>query len=551
MSWWLLGISMVATTFAADTPNFVTNVVRTNGVSGNWEWWSFLLTGLLTVFVYAKLWKRSGVLTDLEFYELRYSGRPAAFLRGFRALYLGVLFNCVVMANVILAAIKLSSVLLGISPEVAVSIAGTVTVIYTLLGGLRGVILTDCFQFITAMVGAIAAAAVLCNLPEVGGFANLIVHENVQGKLNLLPDFNDMHVLVPLLIMPLAVQWWSTWYPGAEPGGGGYIAQRMLGAKSESDATTATLLFQIAHYALRPWPWIIVALTSLVVFPDLPSIQAAFPQIDSRMVKHDIAYPAMLTLLPPGLLGIVIASLIAAFMSTISTHLNWGSSYITHDFYRRFISPEASEQRLVQIGRVSTVGLMIVASIIALNLKSAKDSFDLILKIGAGTGLIYILRWFWWRINAYTEIAGMAISFVTALFFQLVYPRLELPELEKWQQLLASVGITTVGWILVTLLTRPTDSQTLSSFYQKIQPAGPGWRPTKEQLAAQGVPVSTDNSLTIGIAAMLAATFLVYALLFGIGYLLYGETWSAMLSLLVACVATFAIVKLWPRLRME
>ncbi len=344
MSWWMMGLSMVATTFAADTPNLVTGIVRQNGVSGNWVWWAFLLTGLLTVFVYARLWQRSGVLTDLEFYEIRYSGSAASFLRGFRAIYLGVIFNSLVMANVILAGIKLGSILLGATPLQTVVVAGTVTVAYTLMGGLRGVILTDCFQFVMAMVGAIAAAVVLCDLPQVGGFSNLLQHPNVVDKLSMLPDFSDTDALLPLLIIPLAVQWWSSWYPGAEPGGGGYVAQRMLGSRSEQDATTATLLFQVAHYALRPWPWIVVAFASLVVFPTLESIQQAFPDIDPAVVRDDLAYPAMLTFLPPGLMGLVIASLIAAFMSTISTHLNWGASYISHDVYRRFMNPDATEQ---------------------------------------------------------------------------------------------------------------------------------------------------------------------------------------------------------------
>ncbi|MEM6473981.1 MAG: sodium:solute symporter family protein, partial [Planctomycetota bacterium] len=396
MPWWMLGVSMVATTFAADTPNLVTGIVRKDGVSGNWVWWAFLLTGLLTVFVYARLWKRSGVLTDLEFYEIRYGGKPASFLRGFRAIYLGVVFNCLVMANVTLAGIKLGGILLGLSPVQTVLLAGTVTVVYTFLGGLRGVILTDCFQFVLAMIGAAAAAFVVCDLPEVGGFANLLNHENVSGKLRLLPDFSDTQALVSLLIVPLAVQWWSSWYPGSEPGGGGYVAQRMLGARSERDATTATLLFQVAHYAIRPWPWIVVAFASLVVFPDLSDIRAAFPNIDPSIVKDDLAYPAMLTLLPSGLLGVVIASLMAAFMSTISTQLNWGSSYIAHDFYRRFVKPEASERELVTIGRLSTVALMILSSVFALMLESAMDGFSILLQIGAGTGLIYILRWFWW-----------------------------------------------------------------------------------------------------------------------------------------------------------
>jgi Na+/proline symporter len=554
MSWWLLGISMVATTFAADTPNLVTELVRKNGVSGNWAWWSFLLTGLLTVFVYAKLWKRSGVLTDLEFYERRYSGRPAAFLRGFRAIYLGVVFNCLVMSAVILAAIKLSGMLLGIGPVETVLITGTVTVIYTLLGGLRGVILTDCFQFLFAMVGAVAAAAVICNQPEIGGFANLLAHENVAGKLSLFPDFNDTNVFVAIFVIPLAIQWWSSWYPGAEPGGGGYVAQRMLSAKSESDAATATLLFVVAHYALRPWPWIIVALASLVVYPDLASIGSAFPDIPKNSVRDDLAYPAMLTRLPSGLLGVVTASLAAAFMSTISTHLNWGGSYLAHDFYHRFVNPQATEKQLVRIGRSSTVGLMAIASLLALSLESALDGFSIILQIGAGTGLIYILRWFWWRINAFTEIAGMAASLGVALSFRFIYPSLSeslgLPALEDWHQMVIGVGLTTAIWLLTTFLTRPTDPVVLESFYQSIRPGGRLWGPVHDSLAKRGIEVESDHSLTAGILAMVICTFLVYSLLFGVGYVLYGQTFSAILCFVVATTATIAIVKIWPQLKM-
>ncbi|MCC9642485.1 Na+:solute symporter [Rhodopirellula sp. JC740] len=551
MPWWMLGLSMVATTFAADTPNFVANVVRTQGVSGNWMWWSFLLTGLLTVFVYARLWKRSGVLTDLEFYEIRYSGRPAGFLRGFRAIYLGVVFNCLVMANVTLAGIKLGGILLGWSPLQTVLLAGTVTVAYTLMGGLRGVILTDCFQFVLAMVGAIAAAVVVCDLPEVGGFANLLVHENVAGKLSLLPDFSDTNALIPLLVIPLAVQWWSSWYPGSEPGGGGYVAQRMLGARSELDATTATLLFQVAHYAIRPWPWIIVAFASLVVFPDLQSISEAFPNIDPKIVKDDLAYPAMLTFLPSGLLGIVIASLMAAFMSTISTQLNWGSSYIAHDFYRRFVAPDASEKTLVTVGRVSTVGLMVIAGLVALTLESAMDGFSILLQIGAGTGLIYILRWFWWRINAFTEIAGMVVSFVVAMFFRFGYPMLGWERPEDWQQLLIGVFVTTIAWLLVTYLSPVTDLVVLKDFYRRIRPGGSGWRPIRDALAEEGAELDSGESITAGIRAMVAATFMTYALLFGTGYLLYGQWASFAVSLFVAIAGGITLVRCWPSLKIS
>ncbi len=551
MRWWMLGLSMVATTFAADTPNLVTGIVRQDGVSGNWVWWAFLLTGTLTTFVYARLWKRSEVLTDLEFYEVRYSGRPAQWLRAFRAFYLGVIFNCLVMANVILAGIKLGGILLGLEPWVVVTVAGSVTVIYTLMGGLRGVIWTDCFQFVMAMVGAVAAAWVVCGLPEIGGFNNLLQHENVQGKLSLLPDFGDINAFLPLFLIPLAVQWWSSWYPGAEPGGGGYAAQRMIGARSEKDATLATLLFQVAHYALRPWPWIIVGLASIVVFPTLQSIRDAFPQMDPQFVQDDLAYPAMLTFLPSGLMGLVIASLVAAFMSTISTHLNWGASYMAHDFYNRFLNPNASEAQLVSVGRVSTVLLMVAASFFALTLQSAMEAFNIILQIGAGTGLIYILRWFWWRINAWTEVTGMVVSLAVALFFKFRYPTLGLPVLESWQTLLISVGVTTGAWLLVTLLTPPTRPETLDSFFRKVHPDGPGWQPVRERLMAQGEKVEQGNSIATGLQAMFGSTFLVYALLFGTGYFLYGQ-WPAFLaSVVVAAISGGWLVTLWPKLQMD
>ena len=418
MPWWLLGVSMVATTFSADTPNLVTDIVRKNGVAGNWAWWAFLLTGMLTVFVYAKLWRRSEVTTDLEFYELRYSGKGAAFLRAFRAIYLGVFFNVVIMATVSLAAIKIGGVMLGLEPYETLLIASIVTVIYSSLGGLKGVLLTDFFQFFIAMIGAFAAAYYILDLPQIGSLNNLLTHENVAGKLDFLPDFSDPNAYIPLFLMPIAIQWWATWYPGAEPGGGGYIAQRMLAAKDEKNAIGATLFFNIAHYAIRPWPWILIALASLIVFPNVSDISAAFPNIPADKLGDDLAYSAMLTFLPTGLIGIVLASLIAAVMSTLSTHLNWGSSYIVNDFYLRSLKPEATDKQLVAVGRISTVGLMALSAVLALALSSALDAFNILLQIGAGTGLIFILRWFWWRINAYTEISAMAISFVVAIFFE-------------------------------------------------------------------------------------------------------------------------------------
>jgi len=552
MPWWLLGISMVATTFSADTPNLVTDIVRKNGVAGNWAWWAFLLTGMLTVFVYAKLWRRSGVMTDLEFYELRYSGKPAAFLRGFRALYLGVFFNIVIMATVCLAGIKIAGVLLDFSPVTTLLIASVVTVIYSALGGLKGVIITDFFQFIMAMVGAIWAAVVILNLPEVNGLENLLAHESVQPKLNILPAFDDPSVYIPLLIVPLAVQWWSVWYPGAEPGGGGYIAQRMLAAKDENNAMGATLLFNIAHYALRPWPWILIALASIVVFPTMESLQQAFPNLNANVINDDLAYPAMLTYLPSGLLGLVVASLIAAFMSTISTHLNWGSSYVVHDWYQRFMKPEASEKELVLVGRISTVVLMALAALLALALNNALQAFNILLQIGAGTGLIFILRWFWWRINAYTEIAGMVISFMVALYFEFGHTQLGFEPLLDYQKLLSGVAVTTVTWFVITLITPPTKHATLVSFYKHIRPASAGWKPVIRRALDKGEMSPSDvavGKLPLEIACLFIGAITVYSTLFAVGFYLYNNLMAAGIATGVAAVGGIFLFRVWGTIR--
>ena len=415
LPWWLLGLSMVATTFSTDTPNLVTDIVRTNGVSGNWVWWVFLLTGLLTVFVYAKLWRRSDVATDMEFYELRYSGKAGRFLRGFRSVYLGIIFNVLAMAGVTLAAIKIGAIMLDLSAIETVLYAGGVTLIFSTAGGFRGVVYTDFILFFTAMAGSIGAAIYLVNLPEVGGVSSIMSNEAISEKISMFPDLSDKETLWTLLVIPFAVQWWSSWYPGAEPGGGGYIAQRMLAAKNENHALGATLFFNVMHYALRPWPWIIVALASLIIYPDLASLSEAFPNISEDKLGQDLAYPAMLTLLPTGLLGLVLASLISAYMSTISTHLNWGSSYVVNDFYLQLINKNASQKELVNVGRFSVVILMIISSVIAILLTNALQLFDIILMFGAGTGSIFILRWFWWRINAWSEIAAMLSSGIISI----------------------------------------------------------------------------------------------------------------------------------------
>ena len=554
MPWWLLGVSMVATTFSADTPNFVTNVVRTQGVAGNWAWWAFLLTGMLTVFVYAQLWRRSGVLTDLEFYELRYSGPAARFLRGFRAIYLGVFFNIMIMAGVSLAAIKIGSVLLGLSAYETLAIASTVTVIYSMLGGLRGVIYTDFIQFFLAMLGSIWAAYIILGHPEIGGLESLLTHPNVSDKLSLIPDFNDRDMFITVLVIPLAVQWWSVWYPGSEPGGGGYVAQRMLAAKDEKNAMAATLFFNIAHYALRPWPWIIIALASLVVFPDLASIAATFPHIDPEVIKikDDLAYSAMLTYLPAGLLGLVVASLIAAYMSTISSHLNWGSSYVVNDWYKRFYKPNASEKEMVSVGRWSTLILMIFSALFALQLESALDAFQILLKIGAGTGLIFILRWFWWRINAYSELTAMIVSFLLAIYLDLVHERLGFEEIAEHVKLLTSVGLTTIAWVTVTLMTRPTEQGVLVDFYKKIKPASGGWQPVINQAISDKAITTTEvraGKLPLQILGMFAGCFMVYGALFGTGYLIYGNISQGLMAFGVSAIAGLIIYSIWKKIQ--
>jgi Na+/proline symporter len=555
MPWWLLGISMVATTFSADTPNLVTDIVRQNGIAGNWAWWAFLLTGMLTVFVYAKLWRRSQVLTDLEFYELRYSGKMAAFLRGFRALYLGLFFNILVMATVCLAIIKIGAVMLEWSALQTLLVAMSVTAVYSTLGGLKGILLTDFFQFFIAMAGSIGAAIILVNMPQVGGLDNLLAHELVTPRLSMLPDFSDRDALITLLILPLAVQWWSVWYPGAEPGGGGYIAQRMLAAKTEKGAMGATLFFNAAHYALRPWPWILVALASLVMFPDIASIREAFPRVDPNLVQNDFAYPAMLSYLPSGMLGLVVASLIAAFMSTISTQVNWGSSYIVNDFYRRFLNPQASEKRLVAVGRWSTVILMILTALFALILSNALQAFNILLQIGAGTGSIFILRWFWWKVNAYSEISAMIISFVLAIYLEVLHPYTGLPELSGSTKLLLGVGITTIGWVLVTYLTPSTDTATLRKFYNLIQPGGPGWKKVIDDAQRDQVFIDKHRGkpwdVPAGILSMLIGTMAIYCALFATGNWIYGNYLIASILTLVVVVAIVLLMRIWSRLKID
>jgi len=533
MPWWLLGVSMVATTFSTDTPNLVTDLVRQNGVSGNWVWWAFLLTGMLTVFVYAKLWHRSGVLTDIEFYELRYSGKAAAFLRGFRALYLGLVFNVLVMGAVSLAAVKFGEIVLGWPGWLTLTIACSITLAYSTLGGLKAIIITDFVQFSLAMIGSIWAMIYILGLEQIGGLSNLIAHANVVDKLALIPDLSDPDIWIPILLVPLAVQWWASYYPGSEPGGGGYIAQRMFSAKDEKNAVSATLFFNVAHYALRPWPWILIALSSLIVFPELSDIKAAFPNLPADKLGHDVAYPAMLTLLPSGLLGLVAASLIAAFMSTMSTQLNLGASYLVNDFYHRFIKPDSSEKHLVNVGRLFTIISIILGGGLGLFLTSAGQAFTLLLMIGAGTGMIYILRWFWWRINAYTEIVAMVSSLCIAFYYNFIDQ-----SFAGWEKIVFGAILTTVVWVVATYLTPPDDEETLQNFVKKVNPGGPGWSKYSQGVSSEPWPVPN------GILCMILGCIAVYSVLLGVGQLIYGEPLGLILIGL-AGVSAFGLTRLW------
>ncbi len=539
--WWLIGVSMVATTFSTDTPNLVTDLVRTGGVANNWQWWAFLLTGMLTVFFFARLWRRSGVLTDLEFYELRYSGRAASIVRGFRAVYLGLFFNGFIMATVNLAAAKIANVVLGWPMGQTLLICAGLNILFAATGGLWGVMYVDLIQFGIAMTGAVAVAYFALQQPEVGGLAGLV--ERLPAEtLALVPDFGNWGMALSIFVIPLTVQWWSVWYPGAEPGGGSYVAQRMLAARSERDALGGTLLFNAAHYALRSWPWILVALASLLVFPDLDSIREAFPDVDPRLVGHDMAYPAMLKFLPHGFLGIMLAGMLAAYVSTLVTHLNWGASYLVHDLWRRFLRPGRDEAHYVFMGRVMTVVLMAFAAALTFVLDTAQQAFQLLLSIGAGTGLLYLLRWFWWRVNAWCEIAAMATSFLVAIgFFVAQKQGAAIP---SHVVLLTTVAITTVAWVTTAFLAPPEPRETLLTFYRKIRPAGPGWTAIR---AEAGVPPSPD-SLPQAFLAWTLGCLAVYGALFGTGSWLYGHVGTATFWTAVAAIATAWLVRLVPKL---
>ena len=543
--WWLAGLSMVATTFSSDTPNWVTEQVRKYGVAGNWQWWAFVLTGVATVFFFARLWRRSGVMTDLEFYEHRYSGKAASLVRGFRAVYLGLFFNCFIMGMVTLAACKIANILFGLEPIWTIVICGVLNVVFAAHSGLWGVLIIDMVQFFIKMTAVFAAA--WFSLKEVGkrlvnddsAWAGLkvlveklstqqvntahgaqpvmsVANGSGQPFLDMLPNFTMSELALMIFILPIAISWWANWYPGAEPGGGSYIAQRMLASKSEKDSLGGTLFFNIAHYVLRPWPWIITALCSIIVYPDLAAIKSAFPAADPALIGHDSAFPAMLKFLPVGFVGLMVGGLIAANSSTILTHLNWGSSYLVHDFYRRFINKDASEGHYINVGRVSTVVLYVFAAVLSLFMTSAQQAFEVLLSIGAGTGLIYIARWFWWRVSAWCEIVAMVMSLVTSLAVPLLMPNADFAT-----RTIVQVAITTLAWLITAYVGPETDRETLISFYRKVKPVGPGWTAIRAEAGVSDAEVAQENRIGAAFLGWISGCAVIWSALFAIGNFLY------------------------------
>jgi SSS family solute:Na+ symporter len=552
--WWLAGLSMVATTFSSDTPNLVTDIVRRNGVAGNWVWWAFVLTGVSTVFFYARLWRRSGVMTDLEFYEIRYSGQAASLVRGFRAVYLGLFFNCMIMATVNLAACKIAGILFGLERWQTLLFVGLLNVAFAAHSGLWGVLVIDMIQFFIKMTAVVAAAWFALKAPQVGGLTGLMDKlSTLRGPdglnyLNVLPDFsNHWDIAVAVFIMPIAVQWWAVWYPGAEPGGGSYVAQRMLASKSERDALGAVLFFNVAHYVLRPWPWILVALCSLLVYPQLTDIQRAFPDLDPSLLGHDIAYPAMLKFLPAGFVGLMVGGLIAANSSTILTHLNWGASYLVHDFYRRFMKKDADEKHYVRAARLVTVGLFLASSATVFVLDTAKDAFDVILQIGAGTGLLYLVRWFWWRVNAWCEVVAMVSSFGVSI--GLLALAKSGAGLSTHLALIVTIAVTTACWVVTAYLGPETDRAVLVEFYRKVRPAGPGWTAIRAAAGVSSDERTVGENIPLALLGWVAGCTTIWAALFTVGNFLYGRQGYgiALLGVFIASGLTLLAVvrRLW------
>lgn len=472
MPWWLIGVSMVAATTSTNSANLFTEIIRRDGLSGNWAWWAFLLTGLLTVFVYSKLWVRSGATTDISFYEIRYSGKPAAFLRAFRAVYLGVIYNLVVTATVLLGAVKIGVVLFGVSPAVILIVTGIISIIYTTLSGIRGTIYTDFFMFAVVMLGAVAVMYYSINHPNVGGWSNLMSNPEVTSRLSFFPSLSNKEAFISIFLIPVAVQWWSVWYSGSEPGGGGYIVQRMLTAKSSKHAVGGTLFFNVLNYALRPWPWYIAAFASLLIFPDLNSIREAFPNVNPSLVGDDMAYPALIRIVPNGWFGLVAASLMGALFSTIAAQLSMGANYVSNDIWKRFVNKDASDKEMILVARVTSIVLIVLGSLMVPFFESAKDGFDMMVQIGAGTGIIFLLRWFWMRINAWTEIVAMGVSFLCAVFFQMVWPHISDVTLLFYEKLLWTIGVTTAAWLVATFVTKPENPEVIARFKSLVRADG-------------------------------------------------------------------------------
>src|SRR5215467_644336 len=530
VSWWLAGTSMVATTFAADTPLVVTGLVYTQGVAGNWLWWSFLLSGMMTVFLFARLWRRSGLLTDVQFAEMRYSGKPAAFLRGFRAIYLGLLVNCLILGWVTKAMTSIVGTTLGVSDRSALAICIffliPFTGLYVALGGLWGVLWTDLFQFALKMAIVIGVAyygvsaiggmdAMVARLREMRGTAG----SGASDAISFFPDFSRGWTEQALWTLPvltfvvyLGVQWWAFWYPGAEPGGGGYIAQRIFSSRDERQGLLSVLWFNVAHYALRPWPWILTALAAIVLYPHLEH-----PENGYMMVVNDHV--------PHALRGVVVAGFMAAFMSTIATQLNWGASYLVSDFYRRFLKPQASEQHYVIVSRLATVLLVIVSALVAASLASIRSGWEYVLEVGAGTGGVYLLRWYWWRINAWSEISAMATALVASVFLRWVAPFAGSGPAVFAKTALTTTAATTLVWIVVTLATSPEPAAVLTSFYRAVRPHAAGWQPIAR--LAPEVPETRD--LGPNLVSWILGCAMVYLALFGAGHILIGPWGEGML----------------------
>jgi SSS family solute:Na+ symporter len=539
--WWLAGAAMVATTFAADTPLVVTGLVATKGVAGNWLWWNMVMSGMLTVFFFARLWRRAKVMTDVEFAEIRYGGKPAAFLRGFRSLYLGIAINLIIMGWVTRAMIKILTISLGISPILAVGICFVITVTYAVAAGLWAVLWTDLVQFVIKMSAVIVLAVFA--VKKVGGMdalkAGVTQHFGSEAAaISVLPvSFVGGHLSayawMPLLALGvfLSMQWWAAYYPGAEPGGGGYVAQRIFSAKSERDGVLATLLFQVAHYALRPWPWIITGLATVMLYPG--------GRLPNGTVDVEGAYvQAFVDLLPTPWRGFMMAGFAAAYMSTIGTHLNWGASYLVNDFYKRFVKKNETDKHYVNVGRVATVSLFVMSIVVTYFLSSVEQAWKFLLAMGAGTGLVLILRWYWWRINAWSELSAMICSFVTALIVMpIVHGRFAAsdPNADAWIMII-TVAVTTVVWITVTFMTKPEPAPVLEAFYRRVRPGGPGWAAVSDRLGygREAIP-GGGLAWTNWIAGIVA----VYSTLFGIGKLIFGHL-SVGLGLLALAVVAFA-----------